>query len=68
MFGDANLTSAQVQMLQEVIIETGAVSHIESMIEEFTSTSLSALNHDGITPIGKQLLAELAILATSRKI
>ena len=68
LFGDTNLTSAQVQILQEVIIETGAVSHIESMIEEFTSTSLSALNHDGITPIGKQLLAELAILATSRKI
>jgi len=68
LFGDPNLTSAQVQRLQEIIIETGAVSHIESMIEEFTSTSLSALNHGGISPVGKGLLTELAILATSRKI
>ena len=67
-FGDPNLTSKQVEQLQEIIIETGAVSHIESMIEEFTSTSLSALNHGGINPIGKGLLTELAILATSRKI
>ena len=68
LFGDPNLTSKQVEQLQEIIIETGAVSHIESMIEEFTSTSLSALNHGGINPIGKGLLTELAILATSRKI
>jgi geranylgeranyl diphosphate synthase type I len=38
------------------------------MIEELTSTSLTALKHDGISPDGKKLLTELAILATNRKI
>jgi len=66
--GDANLTSDKVADLQQVITETGATSHIESMISKLTSTSLSALNHGGISPVGKQLLTELAILATDRKI
>jgi geranylgeranyl diphosphate synthase type I len=38
------------------------------MIEELTSTSLTALKHDGISQDGKKLLTELAILATNRKI
>jgi geranylgeranyl diphosphate synthase type I len=38
------------------------------MIEELTNTSLSALNFEGIHPIGKDLLTQLAVIATSRKI
>jgi geranylgeranyl diphosphate synthase type I len=67
-FGDPNLTSEQVNLLQEIIISTGAASHIESMIKELTDTSLAALRHGGITPVGINLLTELAILATNRKI
>jgi geranylgeranyl diphosphate synthase type I len=67
-FGDPNLSSEQINLLQEIIISTGAVSHIESMIEELTDTSLAALKHGGITPAGINLLTELAILATNRKI
>jgi len=67
-FGDPNLTSEQVNLLQEIIISTGAASHIESMIKELTDTSLAALKHGGITPVGINLLTELAILATNRKI
>jgi len=33
-----------------------------------TNTSLSALNHDGISADGKRYLTELAVLATNRKI
>lgn len=66
--GDASLTPDMINELQQVITETGAVSHIESLIEELTNTSLTALNHGGITPTGKMLLTELAILATKRKI
>jgi geranylgeranyl diphosphate synthase type I len=54
--------------LQQIITDTGATSHIENMIEKLTSTSLAALNHDGISLDGKKLLSELAILATNRKI
>ena len=67
-FGDPNLTSEQVNLLQEIITSTGAASHIESMIKELTDASLAALKHGGITPVGINLLTELAILATNRKI
>jgi geranylgeranyl diphosphate synthase type I len=66
--GDPNLTPSMISDLQQIITDTGATSHIEMMIEELTSTSLTALKHDGISPDGKQLLTELAILATNRKI
>ena len=66
--GDPGLTPSMISDLQQVITDTGATSHIETLIEELTSTSLSALNHGGISPVGKQLLTELAILATDRKI
>jgi len=66
--GDPGLTPSMISDLQQVITETGATSHIELMIEELTNTSLTALNHDGISPDGKKLLTELAILATNRKI
>ena len=66
--GDPNLTPSMISDLQQIITDTGATSHIETMIEELTSTSLTALNHDGISPDGKKLLTELAILATNRKI
>lgn len=67
-FGDLTLNSEQIAKLQAIIIETGAQSHIESMIEELTQSSLSALTHGGISPVGKGLLTQLAVLATSRKI
>jgi geranylgeranyl diphosphate synthase type I len=66
--GDPDLTPAVISDLQQVIIDTGAASHIETMIEELTNTSLEALEHDGISPNGKRLLTDLAVLATNRKI
>ena len=66
--GDPGLTSSMISDLQQVINETGATSHIELMIEELTNTSLTALNHDGISQDGKRYLTELAVLATNRKI
>jgi len=66
--GDPGLTPSMISDLQQVITETGATSHIELMIEELTNTSLTALNHDGISQDGKKYLTELAVLATNRKI
>jgi geranylgeranyl diphosphate synthase type I len=54
--------------MQEIITQTGALAHIELMIEELTNSSLSALNFDEINPVGKDLLTQLAVIATSRKI
>lgn len=66
--GDPNLTSSMISDLQQAITDSGATNHIETMIEELTNTSLSALNHDGISADGKRYLTELAVLATNRKI
>lgn len=68
LVGAPNLDTTQIQVLQEIIIQTGAASHIESMIEELTNTSLKAIERGGISTVGKELLTELAVLATKRKI
>ena len=67
-FGDPNMTAEQVSTLQEIIINTGADSHIESMITRLTDSALSALTHGGISTLGVDLLTDLAIIATNRKI
>jgi len=66
--GNPDLNASQVEKMQEIITQTGALTHIELMIEELTNTSLSALNFDEIHPIGRDLLTQLAVIATSRKI
>jgi geranylgeranyl diphosphate synthase type I len=62
------MTAEQVSTLQEIIINTGADSHIESMITRLTDSALSALTHGGISTLGVDLLTDLAIIATNRKI
>jgi geranylgeranyl diphosphate synthase type I len=66
--GNPDLNASQVEKMQEIITQTGALTHIELMIEELTNTSLSALNFDEIHTIGRDLLTQLAVIATSRKI
>jgi geranylgeranyl diphosphate synthase type I len=66
--GNPDLNTTQVEKMQEIITQTGALAHIELMIEELTDTSLSALNFGEIHPVGKDLLTQLAVIATSRKI
>jgi geranylgeranyl diphosphate synthase type I len=66
--GNPDLNPTQVEKMQEIITQTGALAHIELMIEELTNSSLSALNFEEIHPAGKDLLTQLAVIATSRKI
>ena len=67
-FGDPNLSSEQIGHIQEIIVNTGAQSHIESMIEQLAQRSLSTLAFDGISPVGKDLLTQLVHISTIRKI
>ena len=66
--GNPELNASQVEKMQEIIIQTGALAHIELMIEELTNAAISALNFEQISPIGRDLLTQLAVIATSRKI
>ncbi len=67
-FGDPNLSEDQVRQIQEIIIDTGAQSHIESMIEQLAQSAQTALTFEGVSPVGKELLTQLVNLATKRKI
>jgi len=66
--GNPDLSASQVEKMQEIITQTGALAHIELMIEELTNAAISALNFEHISPIGRDLLTQLAVIATSRKI
>jgi geranylgeranyl diphosphate synthase type I len=67
-FGDPNLSTEQIGQIQEIIVSTGAQSHIESMIEQLAQRSLSTLAFEGIAKVGKDLLTQLVHISTVRKI
>jgi geranylgeranyl diphosphate synthase type I len=65
-FGNHDISENAIARLQEIIAETGAAMHVEDLIEELTSTALEALNRDEIVPQARELLTEMAIIATKR--
>ena len=65
-FGNHDISESAITRLQEIISETGAAMHVEDLIEELTSTALEALNRDEIVPKARELLTEMAIIATKR--
>jgi len=65
-FGNHDISESAITRLQEIIFETGAAMHVEDLIEELTSTALEALNRDEIVPQARELLTEMAIIATKR--
>ena len=68
LIGDPNLSERDIADLQEIIIETGAQSHIESMITKLAKNSLDALTFEGLSIEGKKLLSDLFLISTNRKI
>jgi geranylgeranyl diphosphate synthase type I len=65
-FGNHDISDSAIARLQEIISETGAAMHVEDLIEDLTSTALEALNRDEIVPQARELLTEMAIIATKR--
>ena len=65
-FGNHDISASAIARLQEIIIETGAAMHVEDLIEELTSTALEAINRDEIDAQARNLLTEMAIIATKR--
>jgi geranylgeranyl diphosphate synthase type I len=66
VFGNHDISESAIARLQEIISETGAAMHVEDLIEELTSTALEALNRDEIVPQARELLTEMANIATKR--
>jgi geranylgeranyl diphosphate synthase type I len=65
-FGNHNISESAIERLQEIIAETGAAMHVEDLIEELTSTALEAINRDEIDSQVRELLTQMAIIATKR--
>jgi geranylgeranyl diphosphate synthase, type I len=66
--GDPALDSRGVGELREVIVETGALRHVEHLIDELTAESSAALGSAAIDEPARGVLHGLAIAATSRTV
>ena len=65
-FGRPDLNFSQIESMREIIVETGALAELETLIEEMTLKARNALKQSEITEQAASLLNELAIAATSR--
>ena len=65
-FGDPDLDSDGVSIVQEIIISTGAKEKLETMINQLTEQALQACESELINEKARLLLLELAKIATKR--
>lgn len=65
-FGKNDIDEKGVAILQEMIVSTGAKAALETMIDELTSKALKAIENPVIDNAGRDLLNELALIATKR--
>jgi len=65
-FGKNDIDDKGVAILQEMIVSTGAKAALETMIDELTSKALKAIENPAIDIAGRDLLNELALIATKR--
>ena len=61
------LSESEVEELREAIEKSGAVVHVEDLIEKLSESALDALERDEINLDAKQLLTEMVGLVTKRK-
>ena len=64
--GDPLLDASGVQLLRQVLTDTGAVARVEELITTCTQEALMALKEADITSEANDVLHELALAATSR--
>jgi geranylgeranyl diphosphate synthase type I len=65
-FGRSDIDDKGVAILQEMIVSTGAKAQLETMIDNLTSKALKAIENPAIYNSGRDLLNELALIATKR--
>lgn len=66
--GNPVITESEVNDVQTVLTDTGALTRVESDIEHATETAVNALNSSPIDPASADILRALAIAATKRSI
>ena len=66
--GRATLGVSDVISMREIIMDTGAVGVVETMIEDGLASALTALEDSSIEATARERLAELALAATRRRL
>lgn len=66
--GDPHLDETGVSVLREIIADTGAVDHAESMIAQLTGEALTALDTVDLVQPAPSVLTQLAYAATRRSV
>jgi geranylgeranyl diphosphate synthase type I len=66
LFGRKDLDLHHIETLRQIIVDSGALAELESIIESMTFKAHDALTHGGITPVAATLLDQMAIAATQR--
>ncbi|MDG4788814.1 polyprenyl synthetase family protein [Micromonospora sp. WMMD1102] len=65
--GDPGLDQAGIEVLREIITSSGALDRTERRIATLTDSALAALVGAALEPEAREVLADLAIVATRRK-
>jgi geranylgeranyl diphosphate synthase type I len=68
LFGKEDLNSDGIEKLRIIITDTGAPLHVENLITELTHKAIQALDSPSITSHARQVLKDLAIMATKRNL
>lgn len=66
--GNSDLTPENVAQIQQTLIDTGAVRHVEQLISQQHNDAVEALDNANIEPVAKDALNELAVFATQRTV
>ena len=66
LLGDPSLDSSGVTELQGLIVDTGALDRVESLITSRLDEALEALGKAPVAPAAADVLRELAVAATAR--
>jgi geranylgeranyl diphosphate synthase type I len=68
LLGDPGLNAAGVELLREVITETGALDACEKMIDRYAGDASAALAAAPLTREAREALSELTVAATARTV
>jgi geranylgeranyl diphosphate synthase type I len=66
--GDPGLDATGVALLRDVIADTGALAHAESLIESLTDQAIASLDSVDLAPPARDVLTGLAYAATRRSV
>jgi geranylgeranyl diphosphate synthase, type I len=66
LIGNPDLSSAQIQSVQEVLVETGAVLAVTNSIDDLRDEALTAIAISGLLPEAITAFSELAHYVTNR--